>query len=149
MDKLTENAKVCWLTAKFGLPYIAKLFIALKSLPQPLTGGQRVEAIAKYSGSAEKDVVVLEEFIIGQCPVTLSAFLPAPQDMPSILALLVSQCYDCDGKLVSNQVKCYTTSGAKFATKITLQCRKCSMTYNYAHFGNKNELGFWHYPAAQ
>ena len=124
--------------------------IAKLSLPQPLTGGQRVEAMAKYSGSAEKDVVVLEEFIIGQCPVTLSAFLPVPQDMPSILALLVSQCYDCDGRLVSNhstQVKCY--SGAKFATKITLRCRNSSMTYNYAHFGNKNELGFRHYPAAQ
>ena len=38
LNKLSENAKVCWLTAKFGLPSIAKLFIALKSLPQPLTG---------------------------------------------------------------------------------------------------------------
>ena len=53
--------------------------------------------MAKYSGLAEKDVVVLEEFIIGQCPVTWSDFLPAPQDIPSILAPLVSQCYDCDG----------------------------------------------------
>ena len=98
------------------------------------------------------DVVVLEEFITSQCPVTLSDFLPASQDMPSILAPPVSQCYDCDGNLVSNhstQVKCYTTSGAKFATKITLRCRRCSLTYNYAHFGNKNELGFRHYPVAQ
>ena len=99
---------MCWLTVKFGLLYIAKLFIGLKSLP--LTGSQRVEAMEKYSSLAEKDVVVLEEFITSQCPVTLSTFLPAPQDMPSILAPLVSQCYDCDGNLVSNhftQVKCW------------------------------------------
>ena len=152
LDKVSENAKVCWLTAKFGLPSITKLLIVLKSLPQSLTGSQRVEAMVKYSGLPEKDVVVLEEFITSQCPVTLSDFLPASQDMPSILAPPVSQCYDCDGNLVSNhstQVKCYTTSGAKFATKITLRCRRCSLTYNYAHFGNKNELGFRHYPVAQ
>lgn len=148
LNKLPENAKICWLTAKFGLPSISKLCIALKSVPQSLTGSQRVQAIAEYSGLAEKDVVELEEFIISQCPVTLSD-LPEP---PSILAPPVGQCYDCDGSLVSNhstQVKCYTTSGAKFATKITLHCRKCCITYNYAHFGNKNELGFRHYPVAQ
>ena len=148
LNKLPENAKMCWLTAKFGLPSISKLCIALKSVPQSLTGSQRVQAIAEYSGLAEKDVVELEEFITSQCPVTLSD-LPEP---PSILAPPVGQCYDCDGSLVSNhstQVKCYTTSGAKFATKITLRCRKCCITYNYAHFGNKDELGFRHYPVAQ
>ena len=60
LDKLSENAKVCWLTAKFGLPSIAKLFTALKSVPQPLTRSQRVKAMSKYSGLAEKDVVVLD-----------------------------------------------------------------------------------------
>ena len=30
LDKLSENAKVCWLTGKFGSPSIAKLLIALK-----------------------------------------------------------------------------------------------------------------------
>ena len=50
LNKLPENAKICWLTAKFGLPSISKLCIALKSVPQSLTGSQRVQAIAEFSG---------------------------------------------------------------------------------------------------
>ncbi|MCG8620406.1 MAG: hypothetical protein MJE68_00190, partial [Proteobacteria bacterium] len=47
---------------------------------------------------------------------------------------------------VTMQVKCYTLDGFIEGTKFTLRCKHCSLTYNYAQFGKKNEDGFRFYP---
>ncbi len=38
-----------------------------------------------------------------------------------------------------------TTSGLKTAKKITLRCKKCSILFNYAMYGNKEATGFQFY----
>ena len=68
---------------------------------------------------------------------------------PLVLAPPVHHCYDCDGHLTCNHittVKCYTCTGARQSTKVTLRCKRCGISYNYAQFGDKSGLGFRYYP---
>lgn len=66
-----------------------------------------------------------------------------------VLGPPVSQCYDCDRNLVAYHTcaaKYYTCRGAAVVDKVTLRCNNCDLFYNYAMFGNKERLGFRHYP---
>ena len=61
----------------------------------------------------------------------------------------VNRCYDCENNLVAYHtctVKYYTCKGATVVDKITLRCTHCDLLYNYSMFGNKEMLGFRHYP---
>ena len=61
----------------------------------------------------------------------LSSFKPS---IPSIIAPPTAQCYQCGSTLVENhncRVKLYTMCGMEEAQKVTLRCKKCSLTYNY------------------
>ena len=44
------------------------------------------------------------------------------------------------------QVKCYSLKGCHRAIKFTLRCKRCTITYNYAQYGNKSGLGYRFYP---
>ncbi len=66
-----------------------------------------------------------------------------------VLGPPLSSCYDCGNNLVANHsttVKVYNLTGFSKATKVTLCCKSCKLSYNYANFGNKRELGFRLYP---
>ena len=66
-------------------------------------------------------------------------------DNPSVLAPPTSECYQCDSLLVENhncKVKLYTMCGLQEGDKVTLRCKKCSLSYNYNKWGDKRRNGF-------
>ena len=72
------------------LAFYCKIVHCFEVCAKTIDGSEWVEAMAKYSGLAEKDVVVLEEFITGQCPVTLSDLILASTTRYAIHAIQLS-----------------------------------------------------------
>ena len=117
----------------------------MQSIPCTL-GRHRKTIIASDCNISLEEVSSLVNLLEDQC----EAFC----DSNVSIALLppVVECFDCERTLVTNhvtRVRCYSCTGASFATKITLRCKCCSISYNYSQFGKKSENGVRYYPARQ
>lgn len=141
---LSEDELACWLVAKLGFLKAIKLFSAVSMVPSSVTAKQRLEIISQHCRIPDEMKPMLDAI----CEKNVEPGEAAFED-PLVLAPPVSHCYDCDRRLTCNHVttvKCYTCTGAKQSIKVTLRCKECSISYNYAQFGDKSGLGFRYYP---
>lgn len=145
---LSEDELACWLVAKLGFLKTIKLFSAVNMVPESVTAKQRSEIVCQCCGISESEYDELKSLLDAICEKNIDPGVAVFED-PLVLAPPVHHCYDCDGHLTCNHittVKCYTCTGARQSTKVTLRCKGCGISYNYAQFGDKSGLGFRYYP---
>lgn len=145
---LSEDELACWLVSKLGFLKTVKLFSAVNMVPDSVTAKQKLEIICQYCGIPESEYDVMGPLLDAIVLKNVDPEAAAVED-PLVLAPPISHCYDCDRRLTCNHVtmvKCYTCTGAKQSTKVTLRCKGCGISYNYAQFGDKRGLGFRYYP---
>lgn len=148
LGMLSEEELVSWLIAKLGFYKSVSLFSAVNMIPNSVTAKQRIHLICKFCVIPESEFKDVEPLLQAIDERNVNPTVATFQD-PLVLAPPVNQCYDCNHHLTFNhltQVKCYTLSGANDITKVTLRCKGCGISYNYAHFGDKGDLGFRYYP---
>lgn len=149
LEMLSEEELVCWLVVKLGFQKAVKLFSALNFISRSVPAKQRIEIICNLCDIPESEYKGMEALLYAIDEQHVDPAVHAFEG-PLILAPLVSHCYDCNRLLTYNHVatvKCYTLSGAKRISKVTLRCKGCAITYNYAQFGDKSKLGFRYYPS--
>ena len=124
-----------------------KWYLKLMQSMPPTLGKQRSNIIASDCNISIDEVSSLVNLLQDCC---CDGFCDT--DTTVVLTPPAVQCLDCERTLVTNhvtKVRCYTCTGASFATKITLRCKHCSISYNYSQFGKKSENGFRYYPVMQ
>ena len=148
LKQIPEEQIVTWLIATCGLSRMKRICSILGSLPPTLTSTQRKRFLESFLDTSE-DVALICKLVEEKCP-TLE-LLKDPATTPGsikILAPPVHQCFKCTGNLSGNHqcaVTLYTMRGVYTADKVTLRCTRCSITYNYAMWGNKHSEGFVYY----
>lgn len=148
LKQIPEEQIITWLIATYGLGRMKRICSILGSLPPTLTPTQRKRFLASFLRTSE-DAELICKLVEERCP-TLE-LLKDPATTPGtvkILAPPVHQCFKCTGNLSENHqcaVALYTMRGVYTADKVTLRCTRCSITYNYAMWGNKHSQGFVYY----
>ena len=132
---LSEDELVCLVSYLKTI----NLLSAVNMVPDSVTAKQRLEIICECCGIPETEYDAVGALLdaIGEQNID-PAGVAAVED-PLVLAPPVSHCYDCNRRLTCNHVatvKCYTCTGAKQSTKVTLRCKGCGISYNYAQFGD-------------
>ena len=61
--KVDENAKICWLLAKYSFETVAKVCRSISSLYPNMTEFQRFDNLAEQGGITTADAAFLEEFV--------------------------------------------------------------------------------------
>ena len=147
MGELDLSEKATLAVAKHSLSAVVKSIKLMRSMP-PTLGRQRKTIISSDCNISVDEVSSLVNLLEDHCHC--DGFCDA--DVSIVLTPPAIECFDCERTLVTNhitKVRCYTCTGASFATKITLRCKHCSLSYNYSQFGNKSEKGFRYYPLRQ
>ena len=101
-------------------------------------------ASTSTSATAADTLKLLVDIIENKCCTLLRK-----QDNVPFLCPPTSSCYQCASPLVKNHecsIRYYSTEGLRTGVKVTLRCKKCSITYNYAQDGDKGRSGFKLYP---
>ena len=145
---LDENGCAAWLIIKYGFKRCLAITTLQQQLPESLTRKQKLKYISQLSGSDAECVEEVLSFADIACPSMLHTTSSHRTNGPLVLAPPVSQCYDCDQRLVSYHncsVRFFSTSGVKVLEKVTLRCIDCSLFYNYAQYGNKTRVSRVHY----
>lgn len=147
LSELDMSEKAILAVARHGLSAVVKGTKLMRCMP-PTLGKQRSTIIASDCNISIDEVSSLVNLLQDDC--WCDGFCDT--DTTVVLTPPTVQCFDCERTLVTNhvtKVRCYTCTGASFATKITLRCKRCSISYNYSQFGKKSENGFRYYPIMQ
>ncbi len=133
-----------WLCAKFGVGVILRLTSFYDSLPlNGLTQKQRLKLITDVFPNLANNLESILSIIDG-CQQASNL----KHETQIILCPPIDECTSCKQKLVMYHqclIRIYTTRGLRTAKKFTLRCKKCSILFNYAMYGNKEATGFQFY----
>ena len=124
MSELDLSEKAILAVATYGLGAVVKGIKLMQSMP-PTLGKQRSTIIASDCNISIDEVSSLVNLLQDCC---CDGFCDT--DTTVVLTPPAVQCLDCERTLVTNhvtKVRCYTCTGASFATKITLRCKHCSI----------------------
>ena len=122
----------------------------LVNLPETLTPSQKSRYFKQLSGR-DSDSDLLCRTIEKSSLCTIGGY---DQDASCVKVLSppVKQCTSCTSNLIENhrcRVKLYTLAGMYEAEKVTLQCVRCKISYNYDKWGDKIDNGFRYYPVVK
>ena len=150
LRSLSPEEFMAWLVARFGVKESKKICSVAASIPPTLTSAQRDRYIQKHLGSGPStEATSVCSLVSEECCSLTDLQVSNSTSLPQlILAPPVKQCLRCDGNLVENHhcvVKVYRMTSFMEADKVTLRCRKCRITYNYAMWGDKHTNGFIYY----
>ena len=118
MSELDLSEKATLAVARHGLSAVIKSIKLMWSMP-PTLGRQRRTIIASDCNVSVDEVSSLVNLLEDHC--RCDGFCDA--DISTVLTPPAVECFDCERTLVTNhitKVRCYTCSGASFATNITL-----------------------------
>ena len=140
-----DEDAVLILMAKYGISKVCQVHSLLSKIPSSLTDQQKANLIQEHVSDSEE----LTHLLLACCSnVTKVLSDTVSPSAPTLLAPPTKQCFICQRQLTSNHncfVKVYSLHGVETAHKFTLRCCHCSLTYNYAHWGDKHKNGFIFY----
>ena len=146
-----DEDAVLTLMAKYGIAKVCQLQSVLSKLPSSLTDQQRKHLVSQHiPGSDFEELTQLLLTSTSNVAKILSDTVSL--SAPTVLAPPTKRCLTCKRQLTSNHsctVRVYTLIGVEMAQKFTLRCCHCSLSYNYAHWGDKHKSGFFFYDEAR
>lgn len=145
----SEDLVAVWLFCRFGVEYVLQVANMCTQVPAVgLTSQERMRKIAANLGSSQAITTDTLRLVVDTTEKRCSALL-RKQDSVLLLSPPTSDCYQCNSPLVKNHecgIRYYSAEGLRTGVKVTLRCKKCSIIYNYAQYGDKERSGFQFYP---